>query len=568
MMNRISKGFVMMIILALLTATTFAQNSVKQSVPNGWHLQDPATTGAWGISLDKAYEFVKGKKSKTVIVAVLDGGIDTAQEDLKEVLWRNTKEIAGNGKDDDKNGYVDDINGWNFLGGKDGKSVTKTSLERDRVYYAYRSKYEGKQIDKQTLSKDELYQYEMWSKAKEELFKGESLSSLELVFMRKAYNNLLKADSILQGAMRKSVYTGKELEQFAAPTEKVKMSQMAMLDLMQANNLTDATNKDFMDGFKEYLDQEQDKADAKEKAPPAYREDIVKDNYSDFNDRYYGNGNLYVPNNLSSLHGTHVAGIIAAQRNNKKGMDGVADNVKIMSVRVVPDGDEYDKDVALGIRYAVDNGAQVINMSFGKYFSPDKKWVDDAVKYAESKGVLLISAAGNENFNADSMIHFPNNNLLDGTTAKNWITVGASSDMTIPQVSKEGAPYHSIVAYFSNYGKSVDVFAPGMKIYSTVPENHYENEQGTSMASPVVAGIAALILEYYPNLSAEQVKYCIEKSAVVPPSSLKVIIPGTDKETTITELSKTGGIVNAYEALKLASTLKGERTTTNQMKPF
>lgn len=557
-----------MIVLALLSTTGFAQNSVKQSVPNGWHLQDPSTTGAWGISLDKAYEFVKGKKSKTVIVAVLDGGIDTAQEDLKEVLWRNTKEIAGNGKDDDKNGYVDDINGWNFLGGKDGKSVTKASLERDRVYYAYRSKYEDKQIDKQTLSKDDLYQYEMWSKAKEELFKGESLSSLELVFMRKAYTNLLKADSILQGAIGKSVYTGKELEKFSAPTEKVKMSQMAMLDLMQANNLTDITNKDFMDGFKAYMEQEQDNADAKEKAPPAYREDIVKDNYSDFNDRYYGNGNLYVPDNSSSLHGTHVAGIIAAQRNNKKGMDGVADNVRIMLVRVVPDGDEYDKDVALGIRYAVDNGAQVINMSFGKYFSPDKKWVDDAVKYAESKSVLLISAAGNENFNADSMIHFPNNNLLDGTTAKNWISVGASSDMTIPQASKDGVPYNSIVAYFSNFGKSVDVFAPGMKIYSTVPENHYENEQGTSMASPVVAGIAALILEYYPNLSAEQVKYCIEKSAVVPPASLKVIEPGSNKETRITELSKTGGIVNAYEAIKLASTLKGERATTNQMKPF
>jgi len=567
-MNRISKGFVIMMFLALLTTTGLAQNSVKQSVPNGWHLQDPSTTGAWGISLDKAYEFVKGKKSKTVIVAVLDGGIDTAQEDLKEVLWRNTKEIAGNGKDDDKNGYVDDIYGWNFLGGKDGKSVTKTSLERDRVYYAYRSKYEDKQIDKQTLSKDELYQYEMWSKAKEELFKGESLSSLELVFMRKAYTNLLKADSVLQGAMRKPVYTGKELEKFAAPTEKIKMSQMAMLDLMQANNMTDITNKDFMDGFKAYLDQEQDKADAKEKAPPAYREDIVKDNYSDFNDRYYGNGNLYVPNNLSSMHGTHVAGIIAAQRNNKKGMDGVADNVKIMSVRVVPDGDEYDKDVALGIRYAVDNGAQVINMSFGKYFSPEKKWVDDAVKYAESKGVLLISAAGNENFNADSMIHFPNNILLDGTITKNWITVGASSDITIPQMSKDGAPYNSIVAYFSNFGRSVDVFAPGMKIYSTVPENGYEDQQGTSMASPVVAGIAALILEYYPNLSAEQVKYCIEKSAVVPPSSLKVVEPGSDKERMITELSKTGGIVNAYEAIKLASTLKGERTTTTQVKPF
>ena len=565
-MNKLLNGFVIIIVSALMSAATFAQDAIKPPLPNGWYLQDPATSGFYGISLDKAYQFLKGKKSKTVIVAVVDGGIDTAHEDLKEVLWHNPKEVAGNGIDDDKNGYTDDVYGWNFLGGKDGRSVTKTSLERDRVYYAYKEKYEGKEIDKQKLNKDELYEYEMWSKAKEELFKGESLSSLELIFMRRAYDNLLKADSLLQIALGKPKYTGKELEKFEPSTEKLKYAKKGLLELMQANEATDVTNNEFMDGFKEYLDLEQDKADAKEKAPPSYRNDIVKDNYSDINDRYYGNGNLYTPNNLSSLHGTHVAGIIAAKRNNKKGMDGVADNVKIMSVRVVPDGDEYDKDVALGIRYAVDNGAQVINMSFGKYFSPGKKWVDEAVKYAESKGVLLISAAGNENFNADSMIHFPNNNLLDGTSAKNWITVGASSDMSIPQASKDGVPYNSIVAYFSNYGKSVDVFAPGMKIYSTVPENNYENEQGTSMASPVVAGIAALILEYYPDLSAEQIKYCIEKSAVVPSSSLKAIIPGTNKETTIGELSKTGGIVNAYEALKLASTLKGERG--KQLKAF
>jgi subtilisin family serine protease len=285
---------------------------------------------------------------------------------------------------------------------------------------------------------------------------------------------------------------------------------------------------------------------------------VVKDNYKDFNDKFYGNGNVQV-SNKSALHGTHVSGIIAASRNNGVGMDGIADNVKIMMLRAVPDGDEHDKDIALAIRYAVDNGAQVINMSFGKGFSPEKQWVDDAVKYAESKGVLLVHAAGNDAKNVDTTFNYPSPSYVkDGKRAGNWITVGASG----PNNEKP----NSLTAGFSNYGKKeVDVFAPGVKIYATVPGgNTYRDLQGTSMASPVVAGVAALILQYFPNLSAQQVKMVIEKSAQKP--DFKVKNPETQDEVSLGDLSKYGGVVNAYEAVKLASTLKGERKVTKPVK--
>jgi len=532
-------------------------------------LQDKATSGVYGISLDKAYQLVKGKKSKTVLVAVIDSGVDTLHEDLKDVLWRNPNEIPGNGIDDDKNGYVDDIYGWNFIGGKDGRNVTVDSYERDRVYHQYKDKYEGKEIDPKSLSKDEADIYEMWLKTKAEI-DGDSDDGppIDVNRMRSGYKTMALYDSILQTAMGKKEFTGKELEKADFKDFKTLAAKAALVGFMTDNNLMDATNKEILNDFKEYIDQLQRKADAKANVPKDFRNDVVKDNYNDINDKYYGNNNVFVDNN-AAFHGTHVSGIIGAKRNNKIGIDGVADNVKIMMVRAVPDGDEHDKDIALAIRYAVDNGAQVINMSFGKSFSPEKKWVDEAVEYAKSKGVLLVHAAGNDHKNIDTTWNFPNAVYKENKKrASNWITVGASGDLSIDQVSEEGIKYNSITANFSNYGKDeVDVFAPGMKIYSTIPGgNTYGNAQGTSMASPVVAGLAALILEYYPNLSAEQVKYVIEKSSVVP--SFEVNVPNSEKKVKLSDISKSGGVINAYEALKLAATLKGERTSGNQLKPF
>lgn len=534
-------------ICGLISSSLFAQ---KDEIPKGWHMLDKASTGYYGISVDKAYSFVKAKKlkSKPVIVAVIDSGIDTLHEDLKSVLWKNPKEIPGNGIDDDKNGYVDDINGWNFLGGADGRSVEQDTYEAARVYHLFKSKYEDKTIDVSSLSKEEAFEYEMWKRSENEVAGESKTSGLEIVFMRRAYNNCLKSDSLLRKALGKDKYTGKELGEFKPEDAELKKAKNTIYGLMSGNDALETTNDEFLEGFGDYVTGEEKKAEAGNTPPTPYRADIVKDNYDDFNDKFYGNNDVMV-SNKSALHGTHVSGIIAAARKNGKGMDGVAGNVKIMSLRAVPDGDEHDKDIALAIRYAADNGAQVINMSFGKSYSPEKKWVDDAVKYAESKGVLMVHAAGNDAKNLDTSYNYPTPLLLDGTRPNNWITVGASGD------PKAGG----LTANFSNYGKNeVDVFAPGVKIYATVPGgNTYQNLQGTSMASPVVAGLAAFILEYYPNLSPRQVKMVIEKSAKKPDVDVKN--PGTDEMVKLSELSRSGGIINAYEAIKLASTIKGER---------
>jgi subtilisin family serine protease len=542
-MNSLTKRTFLLALNVLLSAAIFAQ---KDEVPKGWHMLDKQTSGYYGISVDKAYDFIKSKKlkGKEVIVAVIDSGVDTAHEDLRSILWHNPKEIPGNGIDDDKNGYVDDVYGWNFLGGRDGKSVEQDSYEAARVYHNLKSKWDGKEA---TLSKDDQEEYKMWKRSESEVAGDTKTNGLELIFMKKAYNSALKSDSILRKAMGKEKYTGKELDAFYPTEADVKKAKTMLMQLFQGNDALEASNEEFLEGFGDYVDGEEKKATAATTPPVAFRANIVKDNYNDFNDKFYGNPDV-MASAKSALHGTHVSGIIAADRKNGLGMDGIADNVKIMMIRAVPDGDEHDKDIALAIRYAADNGAQVINMSFGKSFSPEKKWVDDAVRYAETKGVLLVHAAGNDAKNIDTTFNFPTPLFLDGKRPTNWITVGASGD------PKAGG----LTASFSNYGKKeVDVFAPGVKIYSTVPGgNTYQNLQGTSMASPVVAGLAALILEYFPTLSPAQVKMVIEKSSI---KQDKVKNPETGDMVPLSDLSRSGGIINAYEAVKLASTIKGDR---------
>jgi len=549
------------LILATVQLTAQAQgNSAKAELPKGWHLMDMEKDGHDGISLDKAYSLIREKnlKSKTVVVAVIDSGVDTTQEDLKNVLWTNPKEIPGNGQDDDHNGYSDDIHGWNFIGGRDGKNVRDDSQEEGRVYYAYKDKFDNKDVHPADLKGRELEEYQMWMLAKKKIMGEGGESAVDLAILKRVVAACVKSDSILQKALGKAEYTGNDLDSFQTSNPDARTARSVLLYLFRENKIMDMTNTLFLSDFKEQADREQKKEEIRETPPEEYRKEIVQDNEADINDKYYGNNDIMAGD---PMHGTHVCGIIGAERNNGKGIDGIADNVRIMMIRAVPNGDEHDKDISLAIRYAVDNGARVINMSFGKNLSPQKQWVDDAVRYAASKGVLLVHAAGNDAENVDSVGNFPCPAYEDSKgRAANWITVGASSD---PMADPE---FKSYTASFSNFGKDeVDVFAPGTRIYSTLPGgNKYGNLDGTSMAAPVVTGVAALILEYYPNLTPEQVKYCIDKSAVPPPG--KVLKPGTEKDlVSLADLCKSGGIVNAYEAIKLAGQVALEPKKKEQL---
>ena len=543
-------------IFSLLTAAlfsgvaTFAQTSATP-LPKNWYQQDKDSSGIYGISLDKAYGFVTSKKikSKQVVVAVIDSGIDTLHEDLKPILWTNSKEIPGNGIDDDKNGYIDDVHGWNFLGGKDGRNVSKDSYEAARVYNKLKLKYGSLIPDESSMKPGDKAELEIFKKAQQKII-GD-VNPAEIAFLKKLLPTFLKGDSVIIKDLGKAEYNCTDLEKYTATDADAKKTKAFLIQLCKGNGSDEITNKQIIDEF----DGQLRKADAGNNAPEEYRKEIVKDDETNINDRSYGNNDIMTS---TPFHGTHCSGIIAAVRNNKKGIDGIADNVRIMMVRAVPDGDEHDKDIALAIRYAVDNGAQIISMSFGKDFSPEKEWVDDAVQYAEKKGVLLVHAAGNDSKNVDTADNFPTPIYKEAKgKATNWITVGASGD------PKNGG----ITAKFSNYGKKeVDVFAPGVQIYSTIPGgNTYGNASGTSMACPVVAGTAAFILEYYPTLSAKQLKFVIEKSAKAPAEIVN--IPGTDEKVPLSDISKTGGLLNAFAAIKLASTIKGERKLTQEVLP-
>lgn len=546
------------ILFVFISSYTFvnAQSTSEktEAYKKGWHLEDHQSSGIYGISAERAYnEFLKGMSpKKKIIVAVIDSGIDTAHEDLKPMLWKNRKEIPGNGIDDDKNGYVDDIHGWNFIGGKDGKNVGKDSYEAVRVYYKFKPEFGNGTTDESSLSSEKKMQFQLYTKAKNQIEAQAKEAGMYVMILKDLVAKIPSADSILKLSMGKERYTGDELQDFKPSEASVIKAKSVLLGFFQQTRQMENTNVSLIADLISFYEGEKSKVEAVEKEPTRYRQDVVKDNYNDINDRFYGNNDLM---GTDPSHGTHVAGIIGASRENQVGIKGVANHVEIMTIRAVPDGDEHDKDIANAIRYAVDNGALVVNMSFGKSFSPEKKWVDEAAQYASSKGVLLVHAAGNDAKNIDTEDNFPSRNFGNDTLRvfSNWINVGAS-----------GATETSLAASFSNYGKrEVNVFAPGVKIYSSIPGgNTYGEKDGTSMASPVVAGLAALILSYYPELSAEQVKEIIERSSMKP-STASFTKPGTeDEKTSLDQLSITGGIVNALDALKLASTIKGERKSS------
>lgn len=542
------------ITIALLLLATVFNSAYSQHYYKGWHMGNVDSNQVYGANIDKTYREIiqKNLPKRKIIVAVIDSGIDTTHEDLKPIIWTNKKEIPSNGMDDDKNGYVDDVHGWNFIGGKDGRNVGKDSYEGARIYYKLKKIFGADSVDETKLDPVKLDQYKLYKKVYTQLDNQAKEASMYVMILKDIVAKIPSADSLLKTSLGKNDYTGDDLQNFKSNDPAVGKARGIMLGLFQQTRQMDNTNTNLISELIQFYEGEKSKVEALEKEPPHYRDDIVKDRYDDPQDKFYGNNDIM---GTDATHGTHVSGIIAAVRNNQKGIDGIANNVEIMPVRAVPDGDEHDKDIANAIRYAVDNGAWVINMSFGKSFSPEKKWVDEAVRYAESKGVLLVHAAGNDAKNIDIEDNFPSRNFNNDTLKifSNWITVGAS-----------GALPDEIAASFSNFGKrEVDVFAPGVKIYSTIPGgNAYGDKDGTSMASPVVSGIAALILSYYPELSPQQLIEILTKSSQK--IDIPVTKPGTEgQKTNLNELSITGGIIDAYEAMKMASKTKGERKITS-----
>ncbi|EPD29964.1 Subtilase family protein [Capnocytophaga granulosa] len=498
---------------------TQVENPSKDELKT-WPHRDLLTTGYPGISLAEAYKALKGRKAQTVIVGVVDSGVDINHEDLKSIIWTNPKEIPNNGIDDDKNGYVDDVHGWNFLG-----EINQDNLEYVRILK------KGDTSDPDYKRAEEKYDKE---------FKDAN-EKIELYSQIK--ERIAQSDALIQKHLGKKEYTEEDLDKIDASSLQLLGAVRGMKYLLSNGVSVKETLEELSEGIKHYEDRL--KYGLNKEFNPRK---VLNDNPDDITDKIYGNNNVIGPTAEGALHGTHVAGIIAAVRHNNIGIDGVADHVRIMPVRTVPDGDEYDKDVALALRYAIDNGAKVINTSFGKEFSPHKEWVYDALKYAAEKDVLIVNAAGNDTKNVDVQLTFPDDNINGKEFTDTMITIGALN-----------YEYNeNLVASFSNYGKNnVDLFSPGVQIYATVPENKYKFLDGTSMAAPEVAGVAALIRAYFPKLKAREVKQILMESGLTP-TVKEVLVGGRGEEgeakrMLFSELSKSGKIVNAYNAIILAA---------------
>ena len=494
------------------------ESLVLEAAPDAWQLLDLERDGVPGVSSARTYdELLSGRTpSRSVIVAVIDGGIDTTHVDLRENLWINEDETAGNGVDDDGNGYVDDIYGWNFLGGTEGRSVGHETLEVTRLHSACLAG-EPSPIEKSCQDIASDYRSET----------DEVTQTLEILDqIDQAYTFALP---ILRGVGAGENPTRESVERISAVRPDISQAKSLFLqlaDILPAEDVSDA--REAYEGLRDYgLNLEFNP-----------RQEIVGDDLSVGIERGYGNSDVHAND---PRHGTHVSGIIGAVRGNDLGIDGIAANVQLMALRAVPDGDERDKDIANAIRYAVDNGAHIINMSFGKGYSPRKSLVDDAVRYADEQGVLMVHAAGNDGEDIDPGDNFPTQVFEDGARAMNWIEVGAANWQV-----------DSLAATFSNYGQTnVDVFSPGVDILSTVPGSEYEREDGTSMAAPVVSGVAALLMAYFPDLDAADVRRIILESSARYANDM-VARPGDGARIPFGRLSVTGGVVNVYEAVRMA----------------
>lgn len=518
---------------ALFIALSYLSTRAQEIDLHGWHHKDPSE-GIYGVGTEKAYELLKDRKPTKVVVAILDSGVDTDHEDLKDNIWVNEDEIPGNGVDDDRNGYVDDINGWNFLGNAEGVNLDAANLELTRLYRKLAPKF-AEVKSKKDVAKEDVADYLLFKELEEKIFTelnqtGPEYAQIDAFL--KVYN---KADSVAKSALGAN-YTASDVLAWKTKSDDEALYQNILSGLDQDPNFSKS-------GLEEYYNYLRDKMEYHYN-PKFVDRSLLGDNYELVEERYYGNNDVSAPHND---HGTHVAGIVGAVRDNKLGMNGICANVALMVVRTVPNGDEFDKDVANAIRYAVDNGAHIINMSFGKAYSPQVGAVYEAIKHAEAKGVLLVHGAGNDAANIDKVENYPNPYYTDGSApCTTWLTIGATAH----------SGDEKLVGVFSNYGKkNLDLFAPGVQIYSAKPDDTYEFADGTSMAAPVVSGVAALIKSYFPEISGAELRALLLESSNKYPK-LKVLMPDPNykqtKSTKFGKLSVSAGIVNAYNAALLA----------------
>ncbi len=521
--------------------------TAQSKAPENWFNLDPTADKVNGTGGDEAIKMLKNKskKSQTIIVAVLDSGVEIDHEDLKDVIWTNPGEIPGNKKDDDNNGYVDDVHGWNFLAGPGG-NVDHETLELTREYVRLKKRFDG--TDAKNLHGDAAAEYKTWMKVKEdfETQRAEAVSGMENA--TKQLKPIEDAFNVVEKALGSKELNAENVAAINVTGNDELKKSVEIIKAVMGQGLS--SRKDLDDAKKEASEFFYNQVEF-QLNPTSNARAIVGDDPTDLTNRFYGTNEYEGPD---AFHGTHVAGIIAANRNNNVGIRGVADNVRIMTVRCVPDGDERDKDVANAIYYAVDNGASVINMSFGKAYSPHKWYVDQAMRYAAEHDVLLVHAAGNSSANNDTEGNFPNDKLekpvKKGLFGKEknistWMEIGALGWKT----------GEKRVASFSNYGKkNVDLFSPGVQLQSTIPDGKYGPASGTSMASPAAAGVAALIRSYYPELSAVQVKHIMESSVIKQDG--EVIKPGTTEKVKFTELCVSGGTVSATNAVAMAEKAK------------
>jgi len=519
---------VSLVLVALFTIPTFAQDDALK----GWHHKDPSE-GAYGVGTNMALELLKDRKSTKVVVAILDSGVDTDHEDLKDNIWVNEDEIPENGIDDDNNGYIDDVNGWNFLGNANGQNIDAANLEITRIYRKLAPRFH-EAASKKDVDKSVWADYELFKEAESVVLKEYNGSAEEFGQIDGFLKIFNLADSVAKETFGEE-YSNEDILAWEPEGEDIQLYQGVLASLAK----DDSFSKDGLIKYHQYLEEK-----LKFHYNPRFIDRaVVGDNYENTNERYYGNNDVSAPHND---HGTHVAGIVGAVVNNGLGIDGICGNVELMILRMVPNGDEFDKDVANAIRYAADNGASIINMSFGKAYSPQVEAVWEAIKYAEEKNVLMVLGAGNDAANIDKGSNYPTPYYSGGSQrCTTWLTVGASSS----------TGDENILGSFSNFGKKkLDIFAPGVQIYSAKPDNTYEFADGTSMAAPVVAGVAALIKSYFPEITAVQLKEVLLKSSNKYPK-LKVYIPSTLKKSKLSKLSNSGGVVSAVNAAKMALTL-------------